>query len=63
MAGRTHGVGASVVKTAELPMLTGHLHPGNFMQNQRKRKVFAKGKTVDVNENTCMCFCACFKSP
>lgn len=37
-------------------MLTGQLHPGNFMQNQRKRKAFAKGKTVAVNENTCMCF-------
>lgn len=56
IAGRAHGVGASAVKTAKLPMLTGHLHPGNFLQNQRKRKVFAKGKTVRVNENIHVCF-------
>lgn len=56
IAGRTHGVGASVVKTAKLPMLTGRLHHGKFMQNQRKRKAFAKGKTVGVNENMYMCF-------
>ena len=59
MAGRTHGVGASVVKIAKLPTFTGQLHPGNFMQNQRKRKVFPKGKTVDVNENICMWMYAC----
>lgn len=55
-------VGVSVAKIAKLPALTGQLHPGNFRQNQRQRKVFRKGKTVSVNENMCR-FCACFKSP
>lgn len=62
MTGRTSGVGTSEVKIAKLPTLTGQLRPGNFMQNQRKRRVCPKGKTVSVFENVCMC-CACFKSP
>lgn len=30
---------------------TRELQSGNFMQSQRKRKVFPKGKAVDVNKN------------
>lgn len=32
---------------------------GNFMQSQRKRKVFPKGKAVGVNKNLQVCW-ACF---
>lgn len=38
---------------------TRELQPGNFMQSQRKRKVFPKGKAVDVNKNLQVCW-ACF---